>query len=112
MGNPGLPSVVPGETTIVKNEQSLVKRSKSTVVKRANGHSAKPVETKIEPAIATLAHLQTVLEDYLEPKTLTKLKTPTGLRIRRIWVNSAQAAPPILPTPFQLPKFALAGSLT
>jgi hypothetical protein len=74
MGNPGLPSTVPGEATIVKSEQSLGKRSKSTGSKRPTAHSAKPVETKIEPAIATLAHLQTVLEDYLEPKDINKVK--------------------------------------
>ena len=74
MDTPGLRSAPPGSPIVAATDLPLTKRSKSVGDKRPPPHSAKPVETKNEPAIATLANLQAVLEDYLEPKDINKVK--------------------------------------
>ena len=74
MDFPGLRSASSGLLAALKASSRFSKRSVNPDGTAVPAPSAKPVDTQIEPAVATMANLQKVLEGYLDTKDIVKVR--------------------------------------
>jgi len=74
MDFPGLRSASSGLLAALKASSRFTRRPVNADGSLSSSPSAKPVETKIEPAVATLANLQELLEGYLNAKDIAKVR--------------------------------------
>ncbi len=74
MAFPGLRSASSGLIAALKASSRFTRKSLHMSSPGAVPGSAKPVETEIEPPIATMARLQYVLDSYLSPKDVALIK--------------------------------------
>jgi guanosine-3',5'-bis(diphosphate) 3'-pyrophosphohydrolase len=70
----GLRSASSGLIAAIKASSVLTKKSQTMSSPGAVPGIAKPVETEVEPPIATMARLQSVLDTYLSPKEVALVK--------------------------------------
>ena len=74
MAFPGLKYASSGLLAALKASSRLTRRTPKPDSPVPVSGSATPVDTKIEPAVASMAHLQRILETYLKPADVAQVR--------------------------------------
>jgi len=111
MSFPGLRYASSGWRAALKVSSRLTGKSSTAGSKVAVTGSAKPVETEVEPPIATMARLQSVLETYLDPKEINIVREAYRFSDQAHLGQFRSSGSPILLTRLPLLKSAQVGNL-